>query len=136
MKWASGYARLRARATSRLASFLSHKLSQHVRQNPAMSERDELLGRVDACNCLELRRLSLAHGTHGDRPARLQTLRDAHELVGFASRETQLWRRLAALKLQRQHAHVHQIAAMDAFEALGDHRLDAEQQCALRCPVA
>ena len=39
-------------------------------------------------------------------------------------------------KLQRQHAHVDEIAAMDALEALREHRLDAEQQRALRRPVA
>ena len=42
----------------------------------------------------------------------------------------------AGLELQRQHAHVDEIAAVDALEALGDHRLDAEQQRALRRPVA
>ena len=37
---------------------------------------------------------------------------------------------------QRQHAHAHQVRAVDALEALGDHRLHAEQEGALRRPVA
>ena len=43
---------------------------------------------------------------------------------------------LAGLELQRQHAHVHEVAAVDALVALGDHRLHAEQHRALRRPVA
>ena len=44
--------------------------------------------------------------------------------------------RVAGLELQRQHAHADQVAAVDALEALGDHRLDAQQLRALGRPVA
>ena len=39
-------------------------------------------------------------------------------------------------KLQRQHAHAHQVAAVNPLEALGDHSPDAQQQRALGSPVA
>ena len=39
-------------------------------------------------------------------------------------------------QLQRQHAHPHQVAAVDALEALGDHRPHAQQRRALGRPVA
>ena len=39
-------------------------------------------------------------------------------------------------KFQRQHAHADQIAAMDALEAFGEHGADAEQDRALRGPIA
>ena len=42
----------------------------------------------------------------------------------------------AALELQRQNAHVDEIAAVDPLEALGDDRGHAEQQRALGRPVA
>ena len=44
--------------------------------------------------------------------------------------------RRAVLELQRQHAHADQVRAVDALEALDDHRLDPEQQRALGRPVA
>ena len=43
--------------------------------------------------------------------------------------------RIAGFELQRQHAHADQVAAVNALEAAGDHRLDAQQLCALGGPV-
>jgi hypothetical protein len=43
---------------------------------------------------------------------------------------------VAALELQRQHAHAHQVAAVDALEAARHHGLDAQQLRALGGPVA
>src|SRR5262249_10597277 len=40
------------------------------------------------------------------------------------------------LELARKHAHAHQIAAVDALEALGDYRTHAKQPRPLRRPVA
>ena len=39
-------------------------------------------------------------------------------------------------QLQRQHAHAHQVGAVDALEGCGDHRLDPEQHGAFGGPVA
>ena len=44
--------------------------------------------------------------------------------------------RLTGQELQRQHAHIHQVAAVDALEAFGDDCLDAQQQRPLGRPVA
>ena len=44
--------------------------------------------------------------------------------------------RVAALELAGQHAHADEVRAVDALEALRDHRLDAEKLRALRGPVA
>jgi len=43
---------------------------------------------------------------------------------------------LAGQELQRQDAHADEVGAVDALEAPGDHGADAEQQGALRGPVA
>ena len=43
---------------------------------------------------------------------------------------------LAFLEHQRQHAHADQVRAVNALEALGDHRLHAQQHRAFRRPVA
>ena len=40
------------------------------------------------------------------------------------------------LEQERQHAHADEVGAMDALEALGDHRAHAEQLRALGRPVA
>ena len=46
------------------------------------------------------------------------------------------WAESRAEELQRQHAHAHQVGAMDALEAARDDGLDAEQLRAFGCPVA
>ncbi len=43
--------------------------------------------------------------------------------------------RIAALELQRQHAHAHQVGAVDALKAARHHGLDAQQLRALGGPV-
>ncbi|MBV9288192.1 MAG: aconitate hydratase AcnA, partial [Hyphomicrobiales bacterium] len=43
---------------------------------------------------------------------------------------------LPRLELQRQHAHVHEVAAVDALETFGEHGFDAEQTWPLSGPVA
>ncbi len=45
-------------------------------------------------------------------------------------------RRLAGRELERQHPHADEVRAVDALVALGQHRAHAEQQRALRRPVA
>ena len=55
------------------------------------------------------------------------------ELLGPG--QLQRRRSVASLELERQHAHVHEIAAMNPFEGLGDHGFDAQQQRAFGGPV-
>ena len=55
-----------------------YQLPQHVRQDAAVLERDELFGRVDAHERLECDRFAVvAARLHDDRRARLQALGDA-----------------------------------------------------------
>jgi len=53
----------------------------------------------------------------------------------FLARERQLLAVLPGLELQRQHAHAHQVGAVDAFETFCQHRLDPQQVGALGRPV-
>src|SRR6266852_243751 len=43
---------------------------------------------------------------------------------------------LSRLELECEYSHPDQVAAMDPFEVLGDHRAHAEQQRALGGPIA
>ena len=51
-------------------------------------------------------------------------------------RQAQRFPGFARLELQRQHAHAHQVAAVDALEAARHHRAYAQQLRALGRPVA
>src|SRR5262245_13980640 len=120
-----------------LMSVLSNELSEHVRKNPAVAERDELFRRVDSCGGLELDHLVLLSlRADGERAAGAQSLREAGQLVALAAGESERRRGDARFELQRQHAHVHEVAAVNALEALRDDRLDAEQERSLCRPVA
>src|SRR5215472_11419301 len=104
-----------------------HELPQHVRQDAAVFERDELLGRVDARHNAELDRSPVAiAGMDGNGRSWLQTFRDAVNRVDLTAGEADGRSRLAALKLQRQDAHVDEVAPVNALEALGDDGLRAE----------
>src|SRR5437763_14505440 len=97
---------------------LPHELTQHVGQDAAVAERDERLGRVDARRPVELDlRVALAERAHADRSARLQALRDAGDLVALSAGEAERGRGGPRRELQRQDAHVHEVAAVDALEA-------------------
>src|SRR3954464_15492262 len=56
---------------------------------------------------------------------------DTGDGEGFASVETQALGILMLAKLKWQHAHADKVGAVDALEALGDHRADPEQHRAL-----
>src|SRR5882672_7551128 len=119
------------------ASVFTDQLPEHIRQDPAVSERDQLLGRVDARHGLELDLLpAFADRADRDLATRPDPLRDAAQVVALAAGQAKRRGRRARLKLQRQHAHVHEVAAVDALEALGDHGGNAEQQRPFRRPVA
>ncbi len=61
---------------------------------------------------------------------------DAADREALAAVEAERGGRLAVDVLQRQHAHAHEVGAVDALVALGDDGADAEQQRALGGPVA
>src|SRR2546425_700049 len=118
-------------------SVFADELSQPVRQDPAVPEGHQFLRRVDPRDSLELDHLvGLAVRADGKGAAGPESLRDAGQLVALAAGESERRRRDAGFELQRQNAHVHEVAAVNALEALGDDRGDAEQQRTLRRPVA
>src|SRR5207253_7969946 len=120
-----------------LTLLFTDELTQYVGEDAAVPEGDELLRRVDAGDRVELDlRIALAKGADVDVTARFQALRDAGDLVALAAGEAERGGAGAGLELERQHTHVDEIAAVDPLEALGDHRGHAEEQRALRGPVA
>src|SRR5690348_13261396 len=109
------------------------ELAKHVGKDAAVSECDELFGRVDARRRLELDRgAAIRYGADADAAAWPQALSDAGQLEALASGEAERRRRDAGDKLERKNAHVHEVAAMNALEALGDDRFHAEQKRSLR----
>src|SRR3546814_11331680 len=56
---------------------------------------------------------------------------DAVDREGFRAVELERLTRHAFGELQREHAHADEVRAVDALEAIGDHRADAEQDRAL-----
>src|SRR5690606_31523538 len=118
-------------------SLLLREHAEDVRQDAAVAVRRQLLRRVHANVHPEPDRAPiLALRTDLDRAARLQRRAGALDVEDLAPGEAEARDRLAGPELQRQHAHVHEVAAMDALEALGDDGPDAEQERALRRPVA
>jgi len=60
----------------------------------------------------------------------------ADHVVGFAAVDAQSLAVGARFELQRQHAHAHQVGAVNALEAFGCNRFHTRQTHAFRCPVA
>src|SRR5581483_504859 len=116
---------------------LADQLPQYVRQDAAVTEGDEFFRRVDASDRLKFDRLPIvAHGTNGDRSARFEALCDADEFERLAPGDAERRGGLSCFELQREDTHVHEVAAVDALEGFGDHRLHAEQQGPFCRPVA
>ncbi len=96
----------------------------------------DLLAAVQPRQRLELRALTLRplhHHPHRSVRAEIRETTDRHPL---APGERQRLRIDAIRKTERQDAHLHEIAAMNALEALRQHRPYAEQRRSLRRPVA
>src|ERR1700752_4780894 len=74
-------------------------------------------------------------GMHGDCLLGSER-RDACDLEYFVTCQTQRFAVLSWLEFQRQHTHPDEVAAVDAFVALGDNRAHAEQTLAFRRPIA
>ena len=94
-------------------------------------------GRVDPDDGLKRdRRAGVALGADRHASSRAEALRDARDLEQLATGQPERGRRTGGLELQRQHAHVDEIAAVNALEAFRDDGTNAEQERALRRPIA
>src|SRR3954447_19513278 len=111
------------------------ELSQYEVQDPAVPEVQRLLGRVDPDAAGELVVSRLDRHLARRLLARVERLGDPGDRELLVALEAQGLRALAVGELQRKHAHPDQVRSVDALEALGDHRPDAEQRRALRRPV-
>src|SRR5690606_16889910 len=121
----------------------SNKTAQHVLQDAAVAVVVRLTGGVDAHDRVELDRLLAlgrelarlggdAHRLRCDTVVERLEARDRHDL-GSVEAE-----RLPALplgELQGDDTHPDEVGAVDALEALGDDRLDAQQRGAPGRPV-
>src|SRR5215471_6911471 len=107
---------------------LLHELTQHVRQNAVVAIVLRLVGRVDPSQHGERRLVSTGSGG-GDIQARawLNAAGDALDIVALLAREPKRFRVSSGLKLQRQHAHADEIAAVNALKTLSDYRVHAQQ---------
>jgi hypothetical protein len=65
-----------------------------------------------------------------------QRIGNAHDVENLTPGQLEGHGRRPVLELEREHAHVDQVAAVNTFVAFGDHRIHTEQQCSLCSPVA
>src|SRR6266513_4844683 len=116
---------------------LSKQFAQHERQDAAVLVVVHLDRRVDAQE-----QRDFLHAAVGppDRERRV-LLRpdlslDAADVDDLVALDAERSDRVAALELEGQHAHADEVRAVDALEALHDHRANPQEQRALRRPVA
>src|SRR5262249_46332753 len=103
------------------------ELSQHVRKDPAVAVVVPLPRRVDAPDGAEGLLAAVAARAHAEHLARAQ-VGEALQIVELAAGQAERARVRAVGELERQDAHPDQVRAVDALEALGDHRAHAEEQ--------
>ena len=77
-----------------------------------------------------------AGDSEGDILAGLDAVAEAGDVVGFGAVEVEGLRTDAFGELEREDAHADEVGAVDAFEALRDDGLDAEEAGAFGGPVA
>src|SRR5579872_613026 len=112
---------VKAARWKRRVSYLGrlHHLAEHVLQDTAVAEVLELIERIDPAEQLDIVDLAGRSMDAADElAARLQTLRHAQDVVALGAVELEALPRGAARELQRQHAHAHEVRAVDALEAL------------------
>src|SRR6187401_863647 len=92
-----------------------------VRQDAAVTEGGEFFGRIHAHDDVELAQgavLRACADEHG--PAWHQRGARSHQVEGLSAGQAERGRRVARRELERQHTHIHEIAAVDPLEAFGD----------------
>src|SRR5208282_6827516 len=121
---------------TRRARSRANQFAQHERQDSAVPDVLDLLGRIHSQRRLELDRLAGRLRAHLHRLARLDSRLQSRDREYFIPGESELLPIFAALELECEHAHPNQIAAMDSLEALRDYRAHAEQLHSLGGPIA
>src|SRR5262249_25973178 len=121
----------------RRGSGLSDQLAQHVRQDAAVLVVIDLDRRIDA----QLHRNLFSGPVRAayDQPdvlLRSDPAVESDDVESFRAVEVERLRADAFFKLQRQHAHSDQVAAVNPLEALGDDRTHAQQPRPFRRPIA
>src|SRR5918997_1095238 len=115
---------------------LLEELAQHRLQDATVPQILDLHRRVHARPDPELRgRAVLAGGTYRQLGAGRE-IGEVLYVIGLRTLQSQTVGVLAARELQGEDAHPDQVRAVDALEALGDDGPYAEQERALRRPVA
>src|SRR6266581_4085540 len=118
-------------------SRLAEKIAQHERQDAAVLVVVHLDRRVDAQQQRDFLRAAVGSPDHERRVLlRPDLALDAANVQGLVAFDPERRDRVAAFELEGEHTHADEVRAMDALEALHDHRAHAEQQRALRRPVA
>src|SRR6266852_2103653 len=118
-------------------SRFAEKIAQHERKNPAVHVVIHLDRRVDAQQQLDvLLRSVLAADDERRLLSRPDARFDAGDVDDLVPPDSERSYRIVAGELEGEHAHAHQVRAVDALEAAHDHRTNAEKQRAFRRPVA
>src|SRR5947208_8590786 len=118
-------------------SRLAEKIAQHERQDAAVLVVIHLDRRVDAQEERDFLHAAVGPPDHQRRVLlRPDLFLDAADVDDFVALDAQRSDRVAALELEGKHAHADEVRAMDALEALHDHRAHPQEQRALRRPVA
>src|SRR5690349_15606672 len=105
-------------------------------QDAAVSIIVELIQRIDAAEQRNALQRAIAGNDLGrELLARFQIALQTPYCYGLVALEADRLPRRTVLERQREHAHTDEVGAMDAFEALADHRTHAEQPRSLRGPV-
>src|SRR5690348_17076979 len=116
---------------------LPRQPAQHRLQDAPVAVVADVNRAIQSRNCRELpRRAVLTAHAHRHLLPRLQLPGDPHDVVRLAACEIQRLPALPRLELQRQDAHPHQIAPVDALVALRQRRPNPQQQRTLCRPVA
>src|SRR6516225_2382756 len=111
---------------------LRSQLPQHVLQNSAVLEVLDLLRRVDADPGLELLFRSIGSGGNHIQRASALELRseqrlETREIEHFLAGQSKRFRALLLIDLEPHNPPAHEIATVNALEALGNHHAYAEQ---------
>src|SRR6266581_4511510 len=118
-------------------SHLAENLAQYERQDAAVLVVVHLDRRVDAQEQRDFLRAAVLAPDHERRVLlRPDLALDAANVYGLVAFDAERRDRVAAFELEGKHAHADEVRAMDALEALHDHRAHPEEQRALCRPVA